>query len=55
MGGFEVWREVNHYNASAFWQELDREIHRLDPCEPGWREGIPVEVWRALPDSPAAS
>ena len=54
VGGFEVLRDVNRYNAGAFWQELDREIDRMDPCEPGWREGIPVEVWRALPDSPTA-
>jgi hypothetical protein len=53
-GGFEVLRDVARYNTLAYQQELDDWIDRMDPDNPGWREGIPVELWRALPDSPGA-
>jgi hypothetical protein len=52
MGGFEVLRDVAVYNGEAFWQEFNDQCDRLNPDNPGFREGIPLEVWRALPDSP---
>jgi hypothetical protein len=46
MGGFEVLREVFRYNHRAQWAwDEDREYQR---------EGIPLSLWRALPDSPGA-
>ncbi|HSS22900.1 MAG TPA: hypothetical protein VLL82_00455 [Mycobacterium sp.] len=48
MTGFEVLREVRRDNAKAWWAELDTEFDRLNPDRPGYREGLPVELWRAL-------
>ncbi|MBT2401274.1 hypothetical protein [Streptomyces sp. ISL-100] len=47
MGSFEVLVDIAHYNAEAgesAWHEL---------AEGERREGIPVNMWRALPDSDA--
>lgn len=47
MGGFEVLVEIAKYNAEAAkWA-----WHRLVEMER--RESVPVEMWRALPDSDA--
>ncbi|MFE9763822.1 hypothetical protein ACFYPC_04685 [Streptomyces sp. NPDC005808] len=47
MDGFEVLRDVNKYNAQALDDEMDSMSHWLELH----REGIPLETWRALPDS----
>ena len=52
MGGFEVLRDVLRHNAEAEEQEFFDWFDRLDPDRPGYREGISIELWRALPDSP---
>jgi len=52
MGGFEVLRDVLRDNAETQEQEWFESFARLDPDCPGYREGIPVELWRALPDTP---
>ncbi|MFI5720205.1 hypothetical protein [Nocardia sp. NPDC051750] len=43
-GGFEVIVEARRRNAADRQRELDEEVEL--------REGIPVGLWRALPDSP---
>jgi hypothetical protein len=50
--GFEVLRDVFKANAKAYEDELDDFLDRVNIDRPGFREGIPVELWRALPDSP---
>jgi hypothetical protein len=53
MGGFEVLAGVARYNSAASAAEFDAWLDRHFGG-PHTREGIPVEVWRALPDSPGA-
>jgi hypothetical protein len=52
MGGFEVLRDVLRDNAEAQEQECNDWLDRFDLERPGFREGLPVELWRAPPDSP---
>ncbi|MBT2491513.1 hypothetical protein J7E96_23900 [Streptomyces sp. ISL-96] len=47
MGGFEVLVDVAQHNAEA----AEKAWHEV--VEGERREGIPVELWRALPDSDA--
>jgi hypothetical protein len=43
MDGFEVLAAVAAYNAAYAFDDYGQPL----------REGIPLELWRALPDSPA--
>jgi hypothetical protein len=49
MAGFEMLRDVLAFNAKFHWDSFYEAID--EPC----REGIPLELRRALPDSPGAS
>lgn len=52
-GGFEVLGQARKENALAAEQALREEADRLGGgLRGGLREGIPLELWRALPDSP---
>ncbi|MGI5192265.1 hypothetical protein ACQEVY_01190 [Streptomyces sp. CA-288835] len=46
MGGFEVLVEAAAENAKAAEEALDAAL------DAPTREGIPLQMWRALPDSP---
>ncbi|WP_156517531.1 hypothetical protein [Rhodococcus sp. LB1] len=48
MSGFEILKQAREENAAAVALALDLETSRLPG---GVREGVPVERWRALPDS----
>jgi hypothetical protein len=48
MGGFEVLAQVAAYNGQAWDDWYDEALEYR-------REGIPVSLWRALPDSPGAA
>ena len=47
MGGFEILRQVAAYNTWGGGFDAEADGPR--------REGIPLELWRALPDSPGAT
>ncbi|NEW58591.1 hypothetical protein GV794_23525 [Nocardia cyriacigeorgica] len=54
---FEVLRQVRKFSERAVELELNRELAEQDSLmsDPGpkslMREGLPIEMWRALPDS----
>ena len=54
MGGFEFLRDVWRDNREAVYDELDYELGLADSDRCGWgfREGIRVDLWRSLSDSP---
>ena len=52
--GFEVPRGVRRFNAAVRAAEFDAWLDRLIWVGARYREGIPVDLWRALPDSPDA-
>jgi hypothetical protein len=49
MGGFEVLVAVSRHNAKATEEAFNQGADLLGS---GTREGIPVAMWRQLPDAP---
>ena len=54
FGGLEVLRDVLRDNEAAWWGEMNYllDLADHDRTGMGFREGIRVDLWRALGDSP---